>query len=146
MSVSHSRSGKTSGKKNLSFSYDCTREIIAVKMVQSALKSMHEKSQNQTVKSPHWLLSSAAVRSYPVPRPGRYGRYGYPGSYPDTDTSREDVEVDFPEGYGMSATSTTKLEPLSDHGTAARVRHSREHLPLDPLSSRRSLSCSSTSS
>ena len=54
---------------------------------------MHEKSQNQTVKSPHWLLSSAAARSYPVPRPGRYGRYGYQGSYPDTDTYREDVEV-----------------------------------------------------
>ena len=76
--------------------YDCTREIIAVKMIQSAQKSMHEKSQNQTVKSPHWLLSSAAARSYPVPRPGRYGRYGYPGSYPDTDTSREDVEVALP--------------------------------------------------
>ena len=31
----------------------------------------------------------------------------------------------------MSATSTTDLEPLSDHGAAARVRHLREHLPLD---------------
>ena len=54
---------------------------------------MHEKSQNQTVKSPHWLLSSAAARSYPVAIPGRYGRYGYPGSYPDTDTVPEQVEV-----------------------------------------------------
>ena len=36
----------------------------------------------------------------------------------------------------MSATSTTDLEPLSDHGAAARVRHLREHLPLDPLNSR----------
>ena len=35
----------------------------------------------------------------------------------------------------MSATSTTDLEPLSDHGAAARVRHLREHLPLDPLNS-----------
>ena len=50
------------------------------------------------------------------------------------------LKLHLPEGYGMSATSTTKLEPLSDHGTAARVRHSREHLPLDPLNSRRSLS------
>ena len=39
---------------------------------------------------------SAAARSYPVPSPGRYGRYGYPGSYQDTDTSREDVEVALP--------------------------------------------------
>ena len=71
-------------------------EISTFQMVQSALKSIHEKSQTQTLKSPHWLLSSAAARSYPVPRPGRYGRYGYPGSYPDTDTSREDVEVALP--------------------------------------------------
>ena len=78
MSVSFSRWCKTAGKLFWSFSYDCTREIIAVKMVQSALKSMHEKSQNQTVKSPHWLLSSAAARSYPVAIPGRYRRYGYP--------------------------------------------------------------------
>ena len=71
-------------------------EISTFQMVQSALKSIHEKSQTQTLKSPHWLLSSAAARSYPVPRPGRYGIYGYPGSYPDTDTSREDVEVALP--------------------------------------------------
>ena len=125
------------------FLYDCTHEIIAVKMVQSALKSMHEKSQNQTVKSPHWLLSSAAARSYPVP---------LPGDTEDTDIrdriririrTGKTLKLHFPEGYGMSATSTTKLEPLSDHGTAARVRHSREHLPLDPLISR--LSASETS-
>ena len=73
-----------------------TRKTIPFKMVLAGLKSVDEKSQNQTVKSPHWLLSSAAARSYPVPRPGRYGRYGYPGSYPDTDTSREDVEVALP--------------------------------------------------
>ena len=38
----------------------------------------------------------------------------------------------------MSATSTTDLEPLSDHGAAAQVRHSREHLPLnvDPAETR----------
>ena len=136
MSVSHSRSCKIPGKLIFSFSYDCTREIIAVKMVQSALKSMHEKSQNQTVKSPHWLLSSAAARSYPVPRPGRYGRYGYPDRIRIRIRPGKTLKLHFPEGYGMSATSTTKLEPLSDHGTAARVRHSREHLPLDPLSSR----------
>ena len=146
MSVSFSRSCKTAGKLFWSFSYDCTREIIAVKMVQSALKSMHEKSQNQTVKSPHWLLSSAAARSYPVPRTG---------DTEDTDIRYriririrpgKTLKLHLPEGYGMSATSTTKLEPLSDHGTAARVRHSRAHLPLDPLSSRRSLSRSFTSS
>ena len=34
----------------------------------------------------------------------------------------------------MRATSTTDLlEPLSEHGAAARVRHLREHLPFDPL-------------
>ena len=90
-----------------------------------------------------WLLSSAAARSYPVSIPGA------PGDTGDTDTRDriririrpgKKLKLHFPEGYGMSATSTTKLEPLSDHGTAARVRHSREHLPLDPLSSRRSLS------
>ena len=136
MSVSFSRSCKTAGKLFWSFSYDCTREIIAVKMVQSALKSMHEKSQNQTVKSPHWLLSSAAARSYPVPRPGRYGRYGYPDRIRIRIRPGKTLKLHFPEGFGVSPTSTTKLEPLSDHGTAARVRHSREHLPLDPLSSR----------
>ena len=41
-----------------------------------------------------------------------------------------------PDGSVCSATSTTDLEPLSDHGAAARVRHLREHLPLDPLNSR----------
>ena len=78
-----------------------------------------------------------------------------PGDTEDTDTREKiwiwihpgkTLKLYLPEGYGMSATSTTDLEPLSDHGTAARVRHSREHLPLDPLSSRRSLSCSSTPS
>ena len=92
-----------------------------------------------------WLLSSAAARSYPVSIPGRYGRYGYPGSYPEDRIririrSRNKLKLHLPEGYGMSATSTTDLEPLSDHGAAARVRHLREHLPLDPLNSRRSLS------
>ena len=110
MSVSYSRSCKTTGKLIFSFSYDCTREIIAVKMVQSALKSMHEKSQNQTVKSPHWLLSSAAARSYPVPRPGRYGRYGYPDRIRIRIRPGKTLKLHFPEGYGMSATSTTKLE------------------------------------
>ena len=57
---------------------------------------MHEKYVNEMSPATTWLLSSAAARSYPVPRPGRYGRYGYPGSYPDTDTSREDVEVALP--------------------------------------------------
>ena len=57
---------------------------------------MHEKYVNEMSPAPPWLLSSAAARSYPVPRPGRYGRYGYPGPYPDTDTSREDVEVALP--------------------------------------------------
>ena len=72
-----------------------------------------------------------------------------PGDTEDTDTrdriririrSRNKLNLHLPEGYGMSATSTTDLEPLSDHGAAARVRHLREHLPLDPLNSRRSLS------
>ena len=36
------------------------------------------------------------------------------------------LKFHFPEGFGVSPTSTTELEPLSDHGAAARVRHSRE--------------------
>ena len=78
---------------------------------------MHEKSQNQTVKSPHWLLSSAAARSYTLCLA--------PGDTEDTDIRDriririrpgKTLKLHFPEGYGMSATSTTKLEPLSDHG------------------------------
>ena len=49
-----------------------------------------------------------------------------PGDTEDTDTrdriririrSRNKLKLHLPEGYGMSATSTTDLEPLSDHGT-----------------------------
>ena len=47
---------------------------------------MHEKYVNEMSPVTTWLLSSAAARSYPVTIPGRYGRYGYPGSYTDTDT------------------------------------------------------------
>ena len=54
---------------------------------------MHEKYVNEMSPVTTWLLSSAAARSYPVSIPGRYGRYGYPGSYPDTDTIPEQVEV-----------------------------------------------------
>ena len=72
-----------------------------------------------------------------------------PGDTEDTDTRDririwirpgKTLKLHLPEGYDMGATSTTDLEPLSDHGAAARVRHLREHLPLDPLNSRRSLS------
>ena len=41
-------------------------------------------------------LETMAAGCYPVTCPGRYGRYGYPGSYPDTDTTREDIEVALP--------------------------------------------------
>ena len=54
---------------------------------------MHEKYVNEMSPATTWLLSSAAARSYPVAIPGRYGRYGYPGSYPDMDTIPEQVEV-----------------------------------------------------
>ena len=43
----------------------------------------------------------------------RYG-YGYdPG---------KTLKLHLPEGYDMGATSTTDLEPLSDHGAPPRVR------------------------
>ena len=35
---------------------------------------------------------------------------------------REEIEVYFPEGLGVSPTSTTELEPLSDHGAPPRAR------------------------
>ena len=72
-----------------------------------------------------------------------------PGDTEDTDTREKiwiwihpgkTLKLHLPEGYDMGATSTTDLEPLSDHGAAARVWHLREHLPLDLLNSRRSLS------
>ena len=72
------------------------REIIAFKMVLVGPPSEYEKSFYSMSKAATWLLSSATARSYPVTRPGRYGRYGYPGAYPDTDTTREDVEVSLP--------------------------------------------------
>ena len=72
------------------------REIIAFKMVLVGPPSEYEKSVNSMSTAATWLLSSATARSYPVTRPGRYGRYGYPGAYPDTDTTGEDVEVSLP--------------------------------------------------
>ena len=32
------------------------------------------------------------------------------------------LKLHFPEGFGVSPTSTTELEPLSDHGAPPRVR------------------------
>ena len=46
--------------------------------------------------------------------PGRRYGYGYdPG---------KTLKLHLPEGYDMGATSTTDLEPLSDHGAPPRVR------------------------
>ena len=62
-------------------------------MVLVAPSSEDEKYVNEMSPATTWLLSSTAARSYPVSIPGRYGRYVYPGSYPDTDTIPEQVEV-----------------------------------------------------
>ena len=55
-----------------------------------------------------------------------------PGDTEDTDTREKKIRIrirpgktlklHFPEGYDMDATSTTDLEPLSDHGAPPRVR------------------------
>ena len=66
------------GGKKWSFLYERMREIIAVKMVLVGPSSGDEKSVNSVSTAATWLLSSATARSYPVTRPGRYGRYGYP--------------------------------------------------------------------
>ena len=68
------------------------REIIAIKMVLVGPYTEDEKYVYEMSQVTTWLLSSAAARSYPVTIPERYGRYGYPGSYPDMDTIPEQVE------------------------------------------------------
>ena len=54
-----------------------------------------------------------------------------PGDTEDTDTRDriririrpgKTLKLHLPEGYDMGATSTTDLEPLSDHGAPPRVR------------------------
>ena len=54
-----------------------------------------------------------------------------PGDTEDTDTREKiwiwihpgkTLKLHLPEGYDMGATSTTDLEPLSDHGAPPRVR------------------------
>ena len=54
-----------------------------------------------------------------------------PGDTEDTDTREKlwtwihpgnTLKLHLPEGYGMSATSITDLEPLSDHGAPSRAR------------------------
>ena len=54
-----------------------------------------------------------------------------PGDTEDTDTRDriririrpgKTLKLYLPEGYGVSATSTTDLEPLSDHGAPPRAR------------------------
>ena len=105
-----------------------TRKTITFKMVLAGLKSVNEKYPNSNLKSSHLRLLSIGdddCASPPCDSPGRYGRYGYPGSYHDTDTTREEVEVSLPRrvrGESNCPTSTTELEPLSDHGAPPRVR------------------------
>ena len=62
------------------------------------------------------------ARRHPVTLPGdtedtdngrRYG-YGY--------DPEKTLKLYLPEGYDMGATSTTDLEPLSDHGAPPRAR------------------------
>ena len=68
-----------------------------------------------------------------------------PGDTEDTDT-RDRIQIrirpgktlklHLPEGYDMGATSTTDLEPLSDHGAPPGVRRIAAALVAPPCASR----------
>ena len=92
-----------------------TRKTITFKMVQAGLKSVNEKYPNSNLKSAHLRLLSIGgddCASPPCDSPGRYGRYGYPGSYTDTDTTREYVEVALPRSIRGVSNFNYRLEAV----------------------------------
>ena len=62
-------------------------------MALAVLKSVDEKPQTSNLKTATTRCDQQLEMICKIRIPGRYVRYGYPGSYPDTDTTREGIEV-----------------------------------------------------